>query len=405
MPIFNRLPMVRFKQLPPLFCLSFGALLSLLITGVVYSQRFEQKNEQLLRDHGRAMAALTAFQAVDAAVADDLLGLHAQLQTVADQPRVRLATILDANDKVLVQAGEARDVASLYTVSTPILVEDMTVGQVTVSLVPEFQGDAALRWTFWGISIVLILLALMSLFETRGDGWYFARPSQKNDDGRELEDQWAGMDTADSTEFNQWASPIDVDPDVAEIPHFGENPQSTERDTPETEAEVEEPVQVHSDLIILLPNRRKLQQQLCIDVYDRLMDKFEKIVTSVAKVYGGERVETGSDDYHCIRFTVEHDATEASYKAVCAAYLIRHFSQQQKFKLEVLAQICSSDCDVKLALNDKGIYLQDSLLSDSLAERLDTAAISGGRVHIEGLKAPYVEEVQGFQTQLTRAIA
>ncbi len=401
MPSFNRLPIVRFKQLPPLFCLSFGALLSLLITGVVYSQRFEQKNEQLLRDHGNAMAAMTAFQAVDAAVADDLLGLHAQLQAVVDQPRVRLATILDANDNVLVQAGEARDVASLYTVSAPIMVEDMTVGQVAISLVPEFQGDAALRWTYWGISIVLTLLALMSLFETRSDGWYFARQVEKNNQESEPEDQWAGMDPVDTTEFNQWASPIDVDPEVAEIPASGDHHAAQNQQ----DADVDEKTEVHSDLIILLPNRRKLQQQLCIDVYERLMDKFEKIVASVATVYGGERVETGSDDYHCIRFTAENDATEASYKAVCAAYLIRHFSQQQKFKLEVLAQICSSDCDVKLALNDKGIYLQDSLLSDSLAERLDTAAISGGRVHIEGLKEPYVEEVEGFQTQLMRAIA
>src|SRR5690606_10015866 len=160
----------------------------------------------------------------------------------------------------------------------------------------------------------------------------------------------------------------------------------------------------HSDLIIYLPNRRRLQQQLCKDGYGRLMTQFSRIFTAVLTLYDGECISS-DEDYFCVRFAGQGDLTEATYQAICAAFLIRHLNQHQKFKLDVLAQVCAIDCDVKLAMNDRGIYLQSSLLNEYLVERLATSEPEDGRVQVVSLKSPYQSTVQNHQSRLLKAIA
>lgn len=414
MPSQTFLPAVHFRRLPPLFCLSFGALCSLLITGFVHFQRFEQKNDQLLHDYGAAVASVTAFQSVDAAVAGDLLGLRAQLQAVAVQPRVRSAAVLDADGNLLVEAGDAFDAEQQYSVVSPILVDQRTIGQIRVGMEADFPGDGALFWTFWGISGLLMLAAALSLFDARGDAWYFRDKEEggadeveadlKLPDGFQDDTAWPYTGLADDATNREAGMPDAAVQDTeaqAEV-HEGDlvalHNQAVSEDAGPVSAGT------HSDLIIFLPNRRRLQQQLCKDGYGRLMTQYNRIFSAVLALYDGECISS-DDDYFCVRFGGQGEITEATYQAICAAFLIRHLNQHQKFKLEVLAQICATDCDVKLAMSDRGIYLQGSLINDSLAERLETSDAGDGRVQVVGLRSPYHSTVQNHQSRLLKAIA
>ncbi len=407
MPSQTFLPAVHFRRLPPLFCLSFGALCSLLITGFVHIQRFEQKNDQLLHDYGTAVASVTAFQSVDAAVASDLLGLRAQLQAVAVQPRVRSAAVLDADGNLLVEAGDAFDAEQQYSVVSPILVDQRAIGQIRVGMEADFPGDGAVFWTFWGISGLLLLTAALSLFDARGDAWYFRDKDNDSADGDEAEADLKvpeGFHDDTAWQYTELADDVlSQDAGVSEATvqegdlvalHDQEVPQDAEPASAGT----------HSDLIIFLPNRRRLQQQLCKDGYGRLMAQYNRIFSAVLALYDGECVSS-DEDYFCVRFGGQGEITEATYQAICAAFLIRHLNQHQKFKLEVLAQICATDCDVKLAMSDRGIYLQGSLINDSLAERLETSDAGDGRVQVVGLRSPYHSTVQNHQSRLLKAIA
>lgn len=373
---------------------------SLLITGFVHFQRFEQKNDQLLHDYGAAVASVTAFQSVDAAVANDLLGLRAQLQAVAVQPRVRSAAVLDVDGRLLVEAGAAHDDEQHYSVASPILMDQRTIGQIRVGMDADFQGDDALLWTFWGISGLLMLTAILSLFDARGDAWYFRHKGDEDagdEDAGEEDDMDLPEGFQDDTAWHYAESKF-VETGVADedliTSHHEDSPQEG----------VAAPAGTHSDLIIFLPNRRRLQQQLCKDGYARLMAQFSRIFSAVLALYNGECVSS-DEDYFCVRFAGNGDMTEATYQAICAAFLIRHLNQHQKFKLEVLAQVCASDCDVKLAMKDRGVYLQATLLNEFLAERLETEDVGGGRLQVSGLRAPYQSTVQNHQSRLLKAIA
>ncbi len=384
MPKSLIVPVVNFRHLPPLFCLSMGALLAVLVTVFVLSQRHGNKNAQLFDEFGTALANLTAQESVNASAERDRLRLQALLQGVVAQPRVAMASAYDAQHTLLVQAGEAlsSDQAAVY--SAEIRVQNAVIGHVSLVIDTRFRGDSTLRWTLLAIVGLLLIMAGLALYECFGDIWYLeVRP-------------WPRKPKPASVPVAQPAQ-AGV-PKPAGGPAAG-GPAAVEEPTGEDASQ-------HSDLIIYLRNRKRLKEQLNSETFSACIKRFERLLNRVLALYGGVRVASESaEDYYCVRFMSQESVADASFRAVCAAHLLSQLSQQQKVRLETLAQICTHDCDVKLALNETGIYLQRSVLDEALRARLVLRELDAGRAHVEGFNDVTAALLTRQQAQISKSLA
>lgn len=175
---------VQNNKFPPLFYASLGALVALLITAYVLIERSSQKNAELINEFGATVTSLTSRELVDSAVSEDLVSMQAILQSLTAQPRVAMARVRNLDQQLVVQSGEKQSGMGWKEYSAPITAGDSVQGYVTVTLTTGFPGDDAVLWTLIGTSSLLVLMVLLTLYESRGRAWGV------KDDNKEEFDDW-----------------------------------------------------------------------------------------------------------------------------------------------------------------------------------------------------------------------
>lgn len=378
------LPLVHWRRLPPVFFLSMGALLGLLLTAFVLGERGQQKNRELLQEFGNALAQLAAKDVVDASISHDLVSMHAVMQEVQAQPRVLMAAVHDLEQTLLVQAGQPRIGVDTQAFSAPIPLHDSIAGHVTITLNTEFPGESAVRWALAGTALLLLLLVALALYDTRGDAW-------------ELRPVW--LPRRGSSEADDAAAEGD------DLEEWSRQPDAASADATEPNADWEdEPVESvlrHSDLVLAIPNRQRLEQQLNGDMFAELVQRFDSALDDVLALYGGVRVGAPTKaGIYCIRFTSSESASEAAFRAVCSAHLIYELNRHQRIRFQVVAEVCHPEFDVKLAVSDSGIFIQTALLDALLQARVDTLPVDEDRVSLAGFKPPFSSLLERQQEQL-----
>lgn len=377
------LPLVHWRRLPPVFFLSVGALLGLLLTAFVLGERGQQKNRELLQEFGSALAQLAAKDVVDASISHDLVSMHAVMQEVQAQPRVLMAAVHDLEQTLLVQAGQPQVGVLTQAFSAPIPLHDSIAGHVTITLNSEFPGESAVRWALAGTALLLLLMVALALYDTRGEAWELRqvslprraenRPDRDDDDLKEdAADDWQAVpEDADMSGSNEW------------------------------EDEPVETVLRHSDLVLAIPNRQRLEQQLNGEMFAELVQRFDSALDDVLALYGGVRVGAPTKaGIYCIRFTSSESASEAAFRAVCSAHLIYELNRHQRIRFQVVAEVCHPEFDVKLAVSDSGIFIQTALLDPLLQARVDTLPVDDDRVSLAGFKPPFSSLLERQQEQL-----
>lgn len=385
------LPLVHWRRLPPVFYLSVGALLGLLLTAFVLGERAAQKNADLLRDYGGALAQLSARELVDASIKHDLVSMHAIMQEVQSQPRVLMAAVHDLEQSLLVQAGQVPAPGSrTLEFSAPIPLHDSIAGHATVTLDAEFAGEVAVKWSLFGTAVLLLIMAGLALYDTWDYAWVMRSVPLLR--GARAEPEFDGLPEAgaphDPVGDEPWATgparaSAPVDPDDAEPDDAGEA------------------LLIHSDLVLAIPNRARLEQQLNGERFAELSRQFDTTLDAVLALYGGVRVgaPTAAGIY-CVRFTSGDSTSEAAFRAVCCAHLIYTLNQRHRIRFQIVAEVCHPDCDVKLAVNDSGIFIQSLLLDELLEARLETAPVDSERVCLSGFKPPFAALLERQQEQL-----
>jgi uncharacterized membrane protein affecting hemolysin expression len=380
------LPLVHWRRLPPVFFLSVGALLGLVLTAFVLGERGAQKNNELLQEFGSALAQLAARNVMDAAISHDLVSMHAVMQEVQGQPRVIMAAVHDLGQSLLVQAGQPQPSVLSQAFSAPIPLHDSIAGHVTITMNADFPGESAVRWALIGTALLLALMAGLALYDTRGLAWEL-RPVELP----RRERKTAESDSSDS-----------FDTDLPPLDDSYDHPEMDEASPPaDWEDEPQEAVLRHSDLVLAVPNRQRLEQQLNGDMFAELVERFDSSLDEVLALYGGVRVgaPTAAGIY-CIRFTSSESSSEAAFRAVCSAHLAYQLNRQQRIRFQVVAEVCHPDCDVKLAVSDNGIFIQTALLDPLLQARVETRSVDDDRVSLVGFKPPFAALLERQQEQL-----
>lgn len=411
------MPIILFRKLPPLFYASLGALLGLLITAFVLSERSGQKSRELLQDFGETVVAMAAREVAGSAMQEDLVSMHAVMQTLVGRPRIQMATVHSVEQQLLVQAGQVRNNVEHQVFSAPVAVDDSVAGHVSIAVASEFPGDAAVRWTIAATAFLLGLMVLLTLYETRGVAWYF--PRDERDRGERQEEYFAPADAWDEPEleevpqqpgFESAMSPPDLDD---ELPPTEPDPETyadtrAESDTDEPErqwdAEREDdideesdnggeeppPREFKADLILALSNYARLQQQLNSERFSQLTQSFDDALEEVLNLYGGKLVAPPhNQNIYCIVFSSRESGSEAAFRAACSAYLMQQKTLQSKIRFNLLAAICPPDADVKLPVNQTGIYLQGLEMDGLLKTRLNYVALEEDRYQLVGFNAPF----------------
>lgn len=400
------MPIIHFRKLPPLFYASVGALLGLLITAFVLSERSGQKNRELLQDFGETVVSMVAREVASSAMQEDLVSMHAVMQSLVGRPRIQMATVHSVEQQLLVQAGQVRNNAEHQVFSSPVALHDNIAGHVSIAVLSEFPGDAAVRWTIAATAFLLGLMIFLTLYESRGVAWYFPR---SDDEGFSEDDYFAETGAWEEPQDFQpqqpVAQPIIVDPVAKQHEEYcAAEPVAADRETAfETETETEtgaelsadsddaeRPPEFKADLILALSNFARLQQQLNSERFTQLSRSFEDALEEVLNLYGGTLVAPPhNQNIYCIVFSSTESGSEAAFRAACSAYLMQQKTLQSKIRFNLLAAICPPDTDVKLPVNQTGIYLQDLDLDGLLKSRLNYVALEEGRYQLVGFNAPF----------------
>lgn len=416
------LPRIEFRLLPPLFCLSVGALFGLLIVTFVLGERANQKQAELLREYGSALAHISAQDVIDSSISSDLVSMHAVMQRVVAQPRVLRAAVHDLEQQLLVQAGQSslRDYDTTQVFSAAIPLHDSIAGHVTITMDAGFPGESAVKWTLTGMSILLLILAGLALYESRGVAWYFqSKPQSEPEPEPESEPEFEAV--GDNLAFNgeealmeelmEEADHYFHDQNVIDAERTGDDGVSSGvEDDPADPTDAEgdqvlalppEPIIMHSDLIIALPNRARLEQQLNGERFLQLTSQFDKALHEVLPLYGGALVGANADaSIVCMRFTSTESVAEAAFRAICSAYLVHGLTQSSRIRLQLVAEVCHPDSDVKLAITETGIFIQKPLADPFLLSRIDTETVSDQRLRFQGFKGTFASLLQRQQQQL-----
>lgn len=417
----SSLPVVELGRFPPLFYLSLGALLGLLVVTFVLGERAEQKQAELLREYGTALAQISAQDVMDASISSDLVSMHAIMQRVAAQPRVLRAAVHDLEQQLLVQAGQGNiREQPVQAFTAPIPLHDRIDGHVTITMHAGFPGESAVKWTLTGTAILLLIMVALAAYEARGVAWYFRKHAEERD-----AEEFGGEDEALVEELMQEADAYfqsqneedefppedagiiveDAGNEGADTETTAEEPDGPMADPQEYDGEAEQPrpqpPAMRSDLILALPNRARLEQQLNGERFLQLAWHFEKALDDVLALYGGTRVGANADaSVVCVRFTSNESLSEAAFRALCSAYLVYELTQMPRVHFQLVAEICHPDTDVKLAVTDTGIYMQKPLADAFLDRRIETTAVSDQRLRLESFKGAYAPMLQRQLEQL-----
>ena len=268
------------------------------------------RNQQVqIQHYGQSLAHSTARQAVDATLSQDLISLQAVLQDVRRYPNVIGASVLNVENKMLVQSGYRADQAiagERYDFSAPITLHNNIAGYVKITL--EVPAHSPYDRYFLLIWVIAVALALLSIW------WSIQR-------------QWW------SRLREKMPSPAKLVTDVVDkLPTIPDAPleKPVEPAPP--------PVEVAVRLTIQISNLTRLYQQLNSEGFAKVVSQFEKQLHDVLKLYRGQRQLLDKDTL-IIDFVGEA-YYDCSFRALCSARLLTNLCARAKSpRLQISASI------------------------------------------------------------------
>lgn len=380
-------PVVHFKKLPPLFLLSLGALAALLISVYVLKARETQKTHALMEGYVKALAEMSAASLGEAALSDDLVSMHAILQSLSEKDRVVYSAVHDLENKRLVQTGDTALSNEVLAYDAQIPLHDSLFGRVTVEIDTSFPGDQAVNVVIASITVLLMVALALALYESYGVAWYLQPIKRSEADGSVDEEMTADPVFAESScdaDFTEHDEEIDYAQEY-------EGETDTELEAEEDIASSAEPAAepVECDLILVVNTVAELKKQLNGDRFEQLLAGLEDKIGNVLGLYGGELLnKVAEQGYFCVRFAGSQDQL-GPFRAACAAHLIRELCSLEKFKLKVQAHICRAYDDVKIPLKAEGILFHAFDDSEALTQRVELIELEQGIWLAEGFRQPF----------------
>ena len=148
------------------------ALLGLLVLTNLYQTRSDL--EEQLRQRAHATAELVAASATEPVLSSDLAQIRNLLAGVVHKHQVRYAAVTDHRERLLAEAGQRAEPASVIEVAHPISVADTLFGRVTLQ-VARAETEAALAKTTRSNLIIAGLAMGLVAFISLTLGWFLTR--------------------------------------------------------------------------------------------------------------------------------------------------------------------------------------------------------------------------------------
>ncbi|GAA5317463.1 MAG: hypothetical protein AseanaTS_26680 [Candidatus Pelagadaptatus aseana] len=352
----------------PLFLIALTATLVLSLSYTVFTQQQQQLIDQRTSHYGNALAKLTAKQAANATLNNDLVSLQVSMENIADNPDVLSATIYDVENRLLVQAGDSpklggysRHNSATYT--APITLHDSIAGYVAITI--DTQSLLQQQESGWLIGFIAVALMLMGFSLMGGN------PPQ----------------TTAATKSSDSDTGADPTPEAASQPPVNDDTKVT--------------------LLLHTLNLDTLRKQISGSFRSKLLSDLGKKIEGVNTLYSG-KLEHASEHWLTLSYSGD-DVADASFRATCASMLLFELinGSDKPLHLEVSAAIyphhdkhllsqfledskLTGNCQNLLQTTRTGeLFLHSDQLSDSLEQRLKTQDRDEDWKQVTELQAAY----------------
>lgn len=233
------------------------------------------------------LAKATAARSSDAAFHQDLIGMRAIVQDTTQYTNIRIATVHDVENKLLVQAGEFpyfkhKDDQSF---TSPIIQHDNIAGYVTVIIAVPSMFPVEILTFLYALIAITTISAIISISRS---GCIVCR--------------WSKAQVKESlhAKFSNY------------IP-----PEPSQKSTPHTQ-----PVTLYSAFsLVHIKNIQTIKQQLNGENFRNTLKIMDDTVEDVMSLYGGVEFQWNVDHYK-LTLNSRESQSEAIFHAICCAYLI-----------------------------------------------------------------------------------
>ncbi len=358
MPILPRL------SAHPLAIFSSALIVLLGLLGSLLYWHYSQTNLQSERAiYGQALASSAAQRAVSPTLSQDLISLQVILQELDQYPHVIGATVHDVENQLLVQSGYSPSELAQrehQSYSAAITLHDNVAGYLRVAIQgPQLTTGDRQFFAFWTL---LVLIAAAAPWLSRFPFRFHGRSDQ------------GAADTAAADE--EILLPI----------------------------EPTESLRLNLELL----NLPLLYQQLNLEGFTQLVERFDYQLKGVLTLYSGKR-RLLSEHRLLIDFEGT-DAADCALRALCAAQLLKQLSEANpgpKLRLSAriqplpeagsLAQEFMAQQSLGPDRQQTGVFIAPELVDESLSQHLELESTSGRLLEI---KSPYKTLLDKQQQQL-----
>ena len=363
---------LKIKHVPILTVLCAGAIPALIISWLTFVPGIKKKIETQDEYYLEALTSLTAKQMVEAAFSSDLVSMQVQLTDIADQPNTLFAAVYDAENTLLVQAGDPHFLADKTVTQTKaITLEESIAGYVSVTI-EKTPGVSLPSQLFIGLLVMLLtFLAGWSLYESKA---------------------------LDIQLPNRFKKPK-------------EEPEEEDLPKPSTPVEKALPQEEPAPLvyaILHIKNLGVLRQQLSGESFRKTISKLERILADVLALYGGEEFYL-EDNHYTLCFRATDSEGEALFRAICSAHLTLELSGiVNKVPLDLAALVTTSDQDLKAEqLPIAGLHIEEAVAAESIIDRriqiMDVSDDESRKV-VSGFQQPFQTLLENQRKQLNQII-
>ncbi len=362
----NCMSILHLLRTHPLAPLSSALIVLLGLLGGLLYWHYSQTNAQTERAiYGQSLASSAAQRAVSPTLNQDLISLQVILQELDQYPHVIGATIHDVENQLLVQSGYSpgeRAQREHQTYSAAIALHNNVAGYLRVAVqAPQLTGGGRQFFVFWTLA-VLVAATLP---------WLTRFPFQLPGQG-----------------------------------HGG----AIESDQPPEEPSLAVEPSVNLRLNLELLNLPLLYQQLNLESFTQLVERFDYQLKGVLTLYTGKRRLLNE---HRMLIDFEGaDTADCALRALCSAQLLKQLSDANSGpKLRLSARIqplpeaetesLAQEFVVQQSLgpdrHQTGVFIAPELVDDSLSQHLELDVATGRLLEI---KSPYKALLDKQQQQL-----
>jgi len=267
--------------------LCIGCALGLIFSSLALYVSGTHNATNVTNNYGSMLAKATAARSSDAAFHQDLIGMRAVLQDATEYSNVRIATVHDVENKLLVQAGDFpyfkhKDDQSF---TSPITQHDNIAGYVTVIIAAP---------SIFPLEILTLIYALIA-FTSISVVILLSRSGC-------ISCHWSKEQVKESlhAKFSSYIPP--------------------ELSSPNTSHTY--PVTTFSAFTLIhIKNIQTIKQQLNGENFRNTLKIMDDIVEDVMSLYGGIEFQWNMDHYK-LTLNSRESQSEAIFHAICCAYLI-----------------------------------------------------------------------------------